>query len=213
MVNFLSEEMRRNPYPAYDQIRSASPVLHDPGANVWMIFDYEGVKRALSDPDTFRSGVRAPVEWLIFLDPPRHTKLRGLIHTAFTPRSIANLEPRIQQLSRQLLDEKIGQGKFDLVVDYSAPLPMLVIAEMLGVPARDRAIFKHWSDVILDMSYTVTGGDEGAAKAAMIAFREVTGEMNSYLSDLLAHRRTAPEDDLLTRLVQSELDGARLSQE
>src|SRR5207244_11353645 len=118
----------------------------------WMVFDYEGVKRALADHDTFSS--KYGPEWLIFADPPRHTKLRALISQAVTPRSVANLEPRIRELVRGLLDQTVERGEMDLAADFSIPLPMMVIAEMLGVPLADRGQLKRWSDVILYMSYT-----------------------------------------------------------
>ena len=105
-MTLFSEEMRRNPYPLYDQMRSASPLFRDPQSRLWMIFDYEGVKKVLSDHDTFSSRL-GPAEWLIFVDAPRHTNLRALISQAFTPRSVANLEPRIRQLSSGLLDQTI----------------------------------------------------------------------------------------------------------
>src|SRR5262245_47078393 len=101
-MDLFSDEARRDPYPLYDQLRSASPVLHVPALGFWMIFDYEGVRRALSDHEVFSSAVPAP-RWLLFLDPPRHTKLRALISRAFTPRSVAALEPAIRALSRELL--------------------------------------------------------------------------------------------------------------
>src|SRR5258706_11817547 len=109
MMNLFSDEVRRNPYPVYAQLRSASPVFREPQSGLWMIFDYEGVKRALSDQDAFSS--RYGPDWLIFSDPPRHTKLRALISQAFTPRSIANLEPRIRDLSRGLLNQTIERGE------------------------------------------------------------------------------------------------------
>src|SRR5258705_13038810 len=111
-MEFFSEETRRNPYPVYDQMRRVSPVLHVPSPNLWMVFDYDGVKRALNDHDAFSSSLAASVgrptpEWLIFFDPPRHTQLRALIMRAFTPRVVADLEPRIRELSRELLDRMI----------------------------------------------------------------------------------------------------------
>lgn len=209
-MNLFSDEMRRNPYPAYDQLRSASPLLHDPRSGLWMIFDYAGVKRALNDHDAFSSS-NGPAEWLVFIDPPRHTKLRALISQAFTPRSIASIEPRIRELSRELLNRTIERGQMDLAADFSVPLPTMVIAEMLGVPVGDRPRFTRWNDVILDMSYTVPGA-EGAA-GAVSEFRQVTAEMNAYLEVLLKQRRATPQDDLLTRLVAAEVDGQRLTQE
>src|SRR5438105_3853950 len=201
--------MRRNPYPLFDRLRSSSPLLHDPSSDLWMIFDYDGVKRMLSDPDAFSS--RHGPKWLVFSDSPRHAKLRALIMRAFTPRVIANLEPRIRELSRTLLDQTIERGEMDLATEFSVPLPMMVIAEMLGIPPADWPRFQRWSDVILNMSYTI-GGGAGAAEAAT-EFAAVTIEMNVYLTDQLAVRRLAPKDDLLTRLVEAQVDGERLTQE
>jgi cytochrome P450 len=209
MIDLFSEEARRNPYPLYDQLRSASPVFQEPGSGLWMIFDYEGVKRALSDPEAFSS--RYGPEWIVFLDPPRHTKLRALISKAFTPRSIANLEPRIRELARGLLDRTVERGEMDLVADFSAPLPMLVIAEMLGVPVADRPRLQRWADVMLAMSYTISGKQTDAARAATAEYVAATAEMDAYLTGLLRERRAAPRDDLLTRLVEAEVDGERLS--
>lgn len=149
---------------------------------------------------------------MIFADPPRHTKLRGLVSKAFTPRSVAALEPRIRALSTKLLDRVAGRGEMDLVADFAAPLPMLVIAEMLGIPAADQPLFHQWADAILAMSYTV-GGPPDLARAATEGFAAATAEMGGYLADLLAVRRAAPRDDLLTRLAEAEVDGGRLTHE
>jgi cytochrome P450 len=174
-----------------------------------MVFDYDGVKRLLTDHAAFSS--RYGPDWLIFADPPRHTKLRALISQAFTPRSVANLEPRIRELSRDLLDSIIERGEMDLAADYSVPLPTLVIAEMLGIPAASRPRFTRWNDVLLDMSYTIPGGGDEAGVVA--AFEAATAEMGDYLAGLLDERRARPKDDLLTRLVQAEVDGERLTHE
>src|SRR5260370_29606337 len=99
---------------------------------------------------------------MICFDPPRHTKLRALIMRAFTPRVVANLEPRIRELSRQLLDQTIERGAMDLAEDFSVPLPMLVIAEMIGVPAADWPRYKRWSDVILKIANTISRDEEAA---------------------------------------------------
>src|SRR5713101_7138433 len=209
-MNLFSDETRRNPYPLYDQMRSASPAFHIPGSEIWIIFDYEGVKRALHDQDAFSSSISTTAnhptpQWLIFLDPPRHTKLRGLITKAFTPRVVANLEPRIRELSRQLLDQTIERGEMDLATDFSVPLPMRVIAEMIGVPVADWPRYKRWSDVILKIANTISR-DEEAARTIQ-EYRAVTDEMRAFLPDLIAQRRSAHQDDLLTRLVEAEVDG------
>jgi cytochrome P450 len=212
MTHLFSDEARRNPYPIYDQIRSASPVLHEPQSGLWMLFDYECVKRALTDHQAFSSR-HGPAEWMIFLDPPRHSKLRGLVSQAFTPRSIENLAPRIREISSQLLDRAMGQEEMDLSTEFSVPLPMAVIAEMLGLPISDRPRFTKWNDAILNMSHTVATATPAAAMESVINdFRAATVEMDDYLTGLLEERRQSPKDDLLTRLVQSELDGERLTQ-
>ncbi len=217
MMDLFSDDMRRNPYPAYDQMRSSSPVFHVAPFDLWMIFDFEGVKRALVDHGAFSSdlshvpGQGNPGEWFIFFDPPRHTKLRALISKAFTPRVVANLEPRIRELSRQLLDEVIERGEMDLAADFAVPLPMLVIAEMLGVPVADWPRYKRWSDVILKIANTISRDEEAAR--TMDEYRAVTAEMRAVLPDLIAQRRAARQEDLLTRLVEAEVDGERLTQE
>jgi len=215
-MDFFSDDTRRNPYPAYDQMRSASPVFLPP-FDSWMVLDFDGVKRVLVDHDAFSSdlshapGIGNPGEWFIFFDPPRHTKLRAIISKAFTPRVVANLEPRIRELSRQLLDDSIERGEMDLAADFSVPLPMLVIAEMIGVPAADWPRYKRWSDVILKLANTISKNEEAALNVN--EYRAVTAEMRAFLPDLIAERRAARQDDLLTRLVEAEVDGERLTQE
>src|SRR5437870_4335037 len=97
MNPLFSLEARRNPYPLYAQLRGTSPVFQGPQSRLWLLFDYQSVKSALSDHEAFSPRL-GPAEWIIFQDPPRHSKLRALISQAFTPRSVANLEPRIREL-------------------------------------------------------------------------------------------------------------------
>lgn len=210
MIDLSLPETRRNPYPAYDQLRRQAPVVHDPGTGLWMAFSYEAVKRVLQDHDAFSSR-HGPAEWMIFLDPPRHSKLRALVAQAFTSRSVAELEPRIRELSRELLDRTIERGTMDLATEFAVPLPMMVIAELLGIPVEDRPRFVRWNDAILAMSYTVVGAGE-AARAAVAEFAVATGEMSDYLAELLELRRSAPREDLLTRLLHARVDGEQLNE-
>jgi cytochrome P450 len=210
MMTLFSDDVRRNPYEVYDRMRAASPLFQDPESGLFMVFDYDNVKRVLNDHEAFSSRI-GPADWMIFTDPPRHSKLRALISQAFTPRSISNLEPRIRELSSELLAPLIDHGEMDLVDDFSLQLPMMVIAEMLGAPVTDRPRFKRWNEVFLNMSYTVPGGAE--AGGALNDFIAATAEINEYLITLVEERRAKPKDDLLTRLVQAEVDGERLSQQ
>ncbi|HUS06027.1 MAG TPA: cytochrome P450 [Bryobacteraceae bacterium] len=215
-MQLFSEEMRRNPYPVYERMRIESPVLHVPAADLWMVFDYAGVKRALSDTEAFSSNVSpakgGSFEWLLFLDPPRHTKLRAIVSRAFTPASVANLEPRIHQISCKLLDAVTGQGHMDLAEDFAVPLPMMIVAEMIGIPSADWRRLRQWSDAIMNLADTITGGAEASAQAA-IGFGAANREMQEYLHELTAERRVCPADDLLTRLTAAEVDGERLEEE
>src|SRR5436190_1144379 len=210
MMDVFSEDARRNPYPLYEQMRQTSPVLYlPPPFDGWLIFDYDGAKRALNDHETFSSRVPAPPHWFTFYDPPAHSKLRGLISRAFTPKSIAALESYIRELSVQLLADVLSKGEFDIAAEFSTPLPMKVIARMIGIPLGDWERFKRWSDGILKLSYTRSGGEEAAS--AMIEFRAVTAEMKEYLDHMIAQREAQPQDDLLTRLVAAEVEGERLA--
>jgi cytochrome P450 len=217
MLNPFSDDIRRNPYPVYDQLRTASPVFHFEPLDLWMIFDYEGVKWALVDHDAFSSnlshipGRGNPGEWFIFFDPPRHAKLRALISKAFTPRVVANLEPRIRQLSRELLNGILDRGEIDLAAEFSVPLPMRVIAELLGIPAAEWPRYRRWSDVILKIANTITSDEEAAR--AIADFRAVTAEIREFLPRLIEDCRTAHPDALLVRLADAEVDGERLTAE
>ena len=178
-----------------------------------MIFAYDAVKRALTDHDAFSSDLAATTKqptprWVIFFDPPRHTKLRALVMRAFTPAVVANLEPRIRDLSRALLRAGLERGQMDFAADVAVPLPLMVIAEMIGVPAADWGRFREWSDVILTLSMAVSSAEAGAA--AGIAYASTTAEMTVYLSSLMEERQRTPKDDLLTKLLEAEVDSDRL---
>jgi cytochrome P450 len=210
-MNLFADELRRDPYPAYAALRAASQLFREPRTGLSLVLDYDGVRRVLSEHESFSSR-HGPADWMIFQDPPRHTKLRALVSKAFTPRSVAMLEPRIATIARELVDAVIarGEGAMDVASDFAVPLPMRVIAEMLGIPPADHAKFVRWNDVILRMSYLVVRSPDSAA--VMAEFQSITAEMDEYLAALLAQRRAEPCDDLLTRLAQAEIDGERLSQ-
>jgi cytochrome P450 len=213
-MQLFDDEMRRNPFPVYAHFRENSPVARGPNEVSWMVLDYESVKRVLSDAATFSSvatpsGSGKPVEWMIFHDPPRHTKLRALVSKAFTPRMIAEWEPRIAELSRRLLDGALPCREMDLAADYAVPLPTMVIADMLGIPADDWALFKRWSDGILLLADTISGRKEDANLAGQ-TYKQVSGEMAEYL-DHFFKNRAATESNLLSRLASAEVDGQRLT--
>jgi cytochrome P450 len=213
LLDLASPDTCRNPFPAYNEARNLAPVLRDPRTGFWLLFDCGSVRQALADHDHFSSGMaaagRTNPEWMIFLDPPRHGKLRGLISKAFTPKAVADLEARMRELSRQLLECAAKNGGMDLVGDYATPLPMMVIAEMIGIPAADWSLFHAWSDGILRLSRTIVAFDA----EAVATYASVQREMAPYLDAIVARRSAHAQDDLLTRLVHAEFEGEHLTEQ
>ncbi|WP_173380716.1 cytochrome P450, partial [Nitrolancea hollandica] len=145
-------------YAWFQTMRQTSPVKYEPEFNAWHVFRYADVQHVLQDYATFSSNVSSLMgaepsgliqSSIINLDPPRHRLLRSLVTKAFTPKAVAALAPRIQMLTNQLLDAVAGTGRMDVIRDLAYPLPVIVIAEMLGIPVEDRERFKYWSDVIV----------------------------------------------------------------
>lgn len=224
----LVTELRRNPYPIYRVLRHTFPLMHVPGQRLWLTSTYDDTKRVLSDYANFSSDFvgtlhpevprEARSASLITSDPPEHTKLRGLVTRAFTPRAVARLEPRIAQLTHELLDRLTPTGYIDLIQDVAFPLPVIVIAEMLGIPSEDRAQFKRWSDAIVVsadravFTPNAMGRPEGVAQAASGGMPPwLMGDMGVYFREIIARRRADPGDDLISGLIAAEVEGEHLS--
>ena len=139
-----------DPFPWFKMMRESAPVYRDPNRHNWSVFSYNDVQRVLSEHSTFSSQFNDSGQVLdasiISMDPPRHRQLRSLVTLAFTPRTIARLTTRITEIVNELLDKVTPQGQMDVINDLSYPLPVIVIAELLGIPHEDRARFKLWSD-------------------------------------------------------------------
>lgn len=172
-----------------------------------MVFDYENAKRVLTDYETFSSEVPSPPNFFIFYDPPAHTKLRSLIARAFTPRTVSDLEPRIREISTELLDNIADREEVDFAAEFSIPLSMKVIAGMIGLPVGDTARYRRWSDAILALSYTLSADQR--MQEVYRDYTAITQEMKGYIQQ----RREQPEDDLLTHVMEAEIDGERLTDE
>ena len=194
------------------RMREESPVWQD-GTGQWHVFRHQDVQAVLSDPESFSSDTvfrlsggerQAPRGTLLLLDPPLHGKMRRLVSRAFTPNLITGLEPWIAELTGDLLDA-VGSDRFDLVDAMANPLPVTVIAGMLGVPLADRELFQGWADQLLS-----TDPDDPESVRRM----EETGVgITTYLQQFIDSRRQEPEDDLLGTLVRAELDGEHLDDE
>ncbi|MGN6441146.1 MAG: cytochrome P450 [Arthrobacter sp.] len=201
-----------DPFPHYERMRAAAPVFHDEQSGSWHVFRYDDVQRVLSEHATFssRMGGDAPsgsgqlfASSLITADPPRHRQLRSLVTQAFTPKAVDALAPRISALTNELVDGIVAHGgSADLIQDLAYPLPVIVISELMGIPAQDRERFKHWSDTIV--SQTRTGPGSGSQDTT-------TSEMVEYFLALIDQRRSRPGEDLISSLLSAEIEGQKLS--
>ncbi|MED4781068.1 cytochrome P450 [Brevibacillus choshinensis] len=215
-IIFIKELARNDeqlfPFPIYRELREKTPVRFDEERGSWDIFRYEDVHRILKDPATFssRRGLEVRGETLLTMDQPKHTHMRNLVNKAFTPKAINDLAPRITSITNELLDQVIKNGKMDVVHDLATPLPVIVIAELLGVPSKDRMLFKDWSDTMVK---GVEGNSEEAF-AQMVAERDkAEKELAEYFLTILNERRNKPEDDLVSALLVAEIDGEKLQEQ
>jgi cytochrome P450 len=220
----LDETFAQDPYRLYEQLRAQQPVRRVTmmrGLEVWLVTSYEDVRAALADPrlgkdaerirefaqrqlakkGVVRAGFDASLgHHMLNADPPDHTRLRKLVNKAFTSRTVARLQPRIEQITDELLDAMADKESVDLLDAFAFPLPITVICELLGVPVHDRDDFRVWSNILLSSDT----GDQ---------VPEAATKMAEYLAKLVASKRATPTEDLLTELVEATDDGDRLSEE
>jgi cytochrome P450 len=202
-------------YDWYRQMRETQPIYHDPNWGAWHVFRYADVARVLSDNATFSSDESRYVQAeyrdsspisssILRMDPPRHRQLRHLVSQAFTPRMVAHMESRIKEITNGLLDQVAAKGEMDVIRDLAYPLPVTVIAELLGIPTELREDFKRWSDALVS-------GDERTTEEERQALLQEIGGMVGYFSQLLDERRAHPQNDLVSALLTVEVDGEHLS--
>lgn len=208
MPELDTNEKRSFPFEILSRLREEAPVRYDPIRNCWDVFAYEDVQRILKDYSAF-SSVRGASsgENLLFLDPPKHTQLRDLVNKAFTPRAIQAFAPRIESIAIDLLEAARG-AELDIVHDFATPLPVVIIAEILGAPKEDRDRFKRWSDVLVESAENET--DE-AFQAVLAKRQQALLELSEYFQELLGIRARNPQDDLISLLLQAEIEGEKLT--
>lgn len=193
-------DVMHDPYPYYAWLRENAPLFHDEVNGFWVISRYADVQWALRDHEVFSSteGVgaeRRPVPMMIALDPPDHTRLRRIVQHEFVPKAITEWAPRVQQLVDARLGDALAEDRVDWPSVVAHPLPIQVIAEMLGVPGEDRARFKRWSDDTLD----ALGGGLAPEQSARVEAAII--EFSQYLYDAILTRRARPADDLISLLL------------
>lgn len=215
---------RADPYPTYTSIRNASPV-YQVSFGPWFVTDYEDSAAMLRDPrlvrqhkDSWeqrailqnsvgRDWMEAQSRWMLWLDPPDHTRLRGLVSKAFTPRYISKLKDRVQEVVDGLIDDMAGAGEVDLIAHLAFPVPITIICDMLGVPTKDRDSFRKWTvDMVQTLEPLPPEEVQDAADAAATEFI-------AYFRVLIEERRKSPHDDLLSGLISAEEEGERLSED
>jgi cytochrome P450 len=202
--------------------RAHGEVYFDDKQQCWQVLGHPEALAVLSDPALFSSDLtvlRPRQEDLalfqrgnfVNMDPPQHRKLRTLVSQAFTPRVVADLEPRIAQLTNELLDQAGEQ--VDLIDALAYPLPVIVIAELLGIPVSDRSLFSRWADALFSQEVDPDRSLRDVSEQAVTAVAPIMREMNAYFMDYITFRRASPGSDLTCKLVRAEVDGERLADE
>jgi pimeloyl-[acyl-carrier protein] synthase len=218
-IDLNSPTFVSDPYPIYHQLQESEPAYWVPfsgSSGMWLITRYADVAALFKEAHFSNDMSRiAPPEQamafsktLIFSDPPDHTRVRALVHQAFTPRRVKDLEPRISVIVDELLAQVRPHGAMDFVADFASVLPIIVIAELLGVPPGDRAQFQAWANMIARGSDNLRATYEDRQ-----AYRDAGNQLGRYFQQLLAKRRRQPQDDLLTSLLDARDVQDRLSEE
>jgi len=201
-------EIDADPHPIWKRLRDEAPVYYNEKFDFYALSRFEDVMHASLDAATFSSAYGTVLElmqdepgdspMMIFLDAPKHTQLRKLVSRAFSPRRIAALEDGIRKVARGYLDPLIGSGGFDYLQDFGAKLPVMVISALLGVPEEDREQIRLWTDTMLHRAEGETDAERAHA--------EVTEKLWSYFGRYVEEKRAAPRDDMISDLMQAEID-------
>jgi cytochrome P450 len=202
----LDPAVIKNPFPYYPLLQREAPVYRVPKHGFYVISRYDDALAVLQNWQDFTttSGpgpafTSSPVAAVLQSDPPVHTRLRSIISKAFTPRAVAACEPLIEAYAHECLDRILAQGRADLVEEYAIPIPVVVIAELLGVPREDRRLFRAWSDDVV----AAIGGRRGASGAPVDFF--------TYFGKAVEERRREPRDDVISKLFEPNRAGETLS--
>lgn len=208
-------EIHEDPYPIYARLRDEAPVYRNGEREFWALSRHADVMAAFRDSDRFSNSHGVSIDpaasgphahktmSFLAMDPPDHGRMRGLVSRGFTPRRVAAMESHIRALTTEHLDACLEGGPFDFVADLAGKVPMDVISEMIGVPVADRARLRRASDLLVHREEGVLDVPPAGVEAAF--------ELAGYYADLIADRRRAPQDDLVSALCEVETDGDRLT--
>jgi pimeloyl-[acyl-carrier protein] synthase len=224
LYHLLRPEVLADPYPLYRRLRTEDPVLWDPFLHAWVVTRYCDVTQVLLDFSALRTPTpeqlaqmgladlspiaSVMVKQMLFMDPPAHTRLRGLCSQAFTPRRVDALRQHIQDIADRLLDSVLPLGEMEVISDFAAPLPAIVTAELLGVPISDHVQLKRWSADFAEMLGNFQHNPNRTKRV-----RSSLDEMTTYFRDAIREQRVHPVEGLVSSLIAAEIDGDRLSEE
>jgi cytochrome P450 len=221
----MRRSFRVDPYPSYRKPLNKDPFHRSRLAGGWVLTRHADVGAVLRDNTFLNDGRKLPMfqkerdkrlasgeitqeeadtQMMLNTDPPDHTRLRSLMSKAFTPRSVEALRPRVEQLVEEMVETCAAKGTFDVIREVAYPLPVIIIAEMLGIPPAERDQFKKWSD---EIATTVGMANIDQERIA----RKAQRELRDYLVPIMQERRREPREDLLSALVAAEEDGDKLS--
>ena len=224
LYHLLDPAVLADPYPLYQQLRSADPVHWDPFLHAWVVTRYADVVTVLLRFSANRTPTpqqleaiglaslspvaQVMVRQMLFLDAPAHTRIRSLSAQAFTPRRVAVLAEHIRDIAERLLDAVGPAGRMELIGDFAAPLPAIVTAEMLGLPTADHEKLKVWSADFAEVLGNFQHNPERAARTL-----QATEAMTSYFREAIREQRAHPRDGLVSDLLAAEVAGDRLTED
>jgi cytochrome P450 len=224
LYHLLDPEVLADPYPLYEQLRTEDPVHWDPYLHAWVVTRYADVvevlhrfsaerthtpeKLAVLGMEQLAPIAQVMVRQMLFLDPPQHSRVRGLAAVAFTPRRVERLRRHIEEIADSLLDRVDSRGEMDVMEELANPLPAIVTAEMLGVPTEDHRLLKGWSQDFAEMLGNFQHNPGRAAKVAVSL-----GEMTAYFQEAVRSQVTHPTEGLVNALTVAEVDGDRLTED
>jgi hypothetical protein len=224
LYHLLDPEVLADPYPVYRRLRTEDPVHWDPYLHAWVVTRYADVVRVFQHFSADRTPsperlaelgleqlgpiARVMVHQMLFMDPPEHTRVRGLAAAAFTPRRVERLRERIQEITDQLVDSVIQRGEMDLMAEIANPLPAIVTAEMFGMPSDDHKMLKDWSQDFAEMlgNFQHNPGRTARVLASVEA-------MTTYFGAAVRRQSTQPTEGLIHALATAEINGDRLSED
>lgn len=219
--NILREDRVADPYEYFAYMRAEHPVHWNEEFRAWFVYRHTDVTAALRNPALSSDRIKPIFEskltpqqqrerkptfdilgnWMVFMDPPDHTRLRKMVMPAFAPKAVERMRPRVESVVRETLDRVVGRTELDLVEDVAYPIPAVVIAELMGVPPEDRDLFKRWSDQILVLVFGARGVEGRRAEA-----QQGLTDLADYLRELIATFRKTPGDNLISALLAADED-------